>query len=70
MVVLVRREGIINCHDESVIHVRQQVSKNYDKEKKKNLKTEKVANCQKEITSGVSLYKKHTRGSRSNKSII
>lgn len=35
MVVLVRREGIINCHDESVIHVRQQVSKNYDKEKKK-----------------------------------
>lgn len=35
MVVLVRREGIINFHDESVIHVRQQVSKNYDKEKKK-----------------------------------
>lgn len=70
MVVLVRREGIINFHDESVIHVRQQVSKNYDKEKKKNLKTEKVANCQKEITSGVSLYKKHTRGSGSNESII
>lgn len=35
MVVLVRREGIINFHDESVIPVRQQVSKNYDKEKKK-----------------------------------
>uniref|UniRef100_A0A3P9ATR2 Uncharacterized protein n=1 Tax=Maylandia zebra TaxID=106582 RepID=A0A3P9ATR2_9CICH len=29
-----------------------------------------LANCQKEITSGVSLYKKHTRGSGSNKSII
>lgn len=65
-----RREGIINCHDESVIHVRQQVSKKVRQGKEKNLKTEKVANCQKEITSGVSLYKKHTRGSGSNESII
>lgn len=57
MVVLVRREGIINLHDESVIYVQAADVKKFGQGKEKNLKT-KVANCQKEITSGLSLYKR------------